>query len=237
MPEATPPDPPPAAAADPWDALETGGSLDDLPTALRDAADHVVEHLVALRGGGPFLSSVDARLLTGWLLEGVAPALLCTALERVAERRRRRRVKTHLALRSCRAEVKRLRAGAPTEARPREAPATLPWEAPAPEGTGGDLAGLARAALDAIDRLGGPWEGRIEEAIGVVRRFHAAAWEAASAEQPALRTAAASELAPFRADMDPAEWDAAVEEVARDLLRQRFPLLSASAVWDRLQGP
>jgi len=139
-------------------------------------------------------------------------------------------VKTHLALRSCRAEVTRLRSGSP---RPAVGPVALPAVGPPPDG---DLAALARAALDALDRLSGPREDRIEEAIGVVRRFHAAAWETAAAEHPALRAAAAAELAPFRPAMDPIAWEAAVEEAARDLLRQRFPLLSASAVWDRLLG-
>jgi hypothetical protein len=35
--------------------------------------------------------------------------------------------------------------------------------------------------------------------------------------------------------MEEGHWEGAVEEVARDLLRQRFPRLSAVAVWDRLQ--
>ncbi|MBN1335669.1 MAG: hypothetical protein JXB39_06885 [Deltaproteobacteria bacterium] len=231
MAPATPPDPPANAVADPWDALETGGALEDLPPGLRQAADRVVEHLCVLRGGGPFLSSVDARLLVGWLNEGVGPGLICTALERVAERRRRRRVKAPLALRSCRSEVTRLRAGVSD---PRVPPAvregaSLPVK--------GDLADLARATLEALDRLSGGREARAEAAIDLVRRFHAAAWDAASSEHGALRATAAAELATFRQDMDPVEWEASVEEVARDLLRQRFPLLSASAVWDRLQGP
>ncbi len=231
MAPATPAARPPDAAPDPWAALETGGALDDLPAGLREAADRVVAHLAVLRGGGPFLSSVDARLLVGWLEEGVGAALIGTALERVAERRRARRVKTHLALRSCRAEVKRLRSGAAGLAGTVAAPTTAPPPAE------GDLAALAEATLAALDGLAGPREVRAELAIEVVRRFHAEAWEMAASEHEALRTAAATELASFRADMDPAEWELTVEEVARDLLRQRFPRLSASAVWDRLQAP
>ena len=231
MAPATPPAPPPDVGADPWDTLETGGSLDDLPADLRAAADRVVEHLAVLRGAGPFLSSVDARLLVGWLGEGVGVALLCTAIERVAQRRRARRVKSPLSLRSCRGEVKRLRSG---QVRPAPVEAAPPGPSAPVEG---DLGRLAEAALAALDGLSGERDTDIEAAIEVVRRFHADAWEAASAEHAALRAAAEAELAPFRPAMDPAEWELAVEEVARDHLRQRFPLLSASTVWDRLQGP
>ena len=54
-------------------------------------ADEVCRHLVMIRGGAPFLSSVDADLLTRWLDEGVGVGLILRAIERAAESRRKRR--------------------------------------------------------------------------------------------------------------------------------------------------
>jgi hypothetical protein len=96
------------------------------------------------------------------------------------------------------------------------------------------LAARAQAELDALP--GGDPATVSELAMAVVRRFHVDAWDAAELEHASLKAAASDELAEIRDAMDPAHWDEAVEEAARDILRQRFPRLSAVAVWDRLQG-
>lgn len=204
-----------------------------VPEHLRESARAVVEHLNALRGGGLFLSGVDGVLLVDWLDSGVPPALIAVALEKAAERRRKRRVKSRLSLRSCKGEVKRLLGQSPvgSSAAPRAAPG------PAPVVLRGDLAQLEAQASAALDALPGGDPATVSElAMAVVRRFHEQAWLAAEAEHPALKAQATSELADLKDAMDPLHWDEAVEEAARDILRQRFPRLSAVAVWDRLHG-
>ena len=202
--------------------------FDPVPEALREQAGQVVEHLCALRGGALLLSGTDAKLLVDWLEGGVSPALIALALERVAERRRKRRVRGRLSLRACKGELERLRAG-------RHPPATQP---PPQAGPAGDPEALEAEALAALAALP-PSDpaGRAEAAMAIVRRFHLEAWRAAEAEHPALRARAAEELAGLRDALDPGAWDEAIEEVARDLLRQRHPRLSASAVWDSLLAP
>jgi hypothetical protein len=207
-----------------------------VPEHLRDAAQAVIEHLVALRGGGLLLSGVDGALLVDWLESGVSPALIALALERVADRRRKRRVKSRLSLRACKTEVKRLGSKG-LSASPAALPAA-PVAPPAPSTSGGGaLEALEVEALAALDALpGGDTATVAEAAMAVVRRFHSRAWAAAEPEHGALKEQAAEELVDFRAGMDPLHWEEAVEEAARDLLRQRFPRLSAVAVWDRLHA-
>ncbi len=204
-----------------------------VPEHIQESARAVAEHLFALRGGGLFLSGVDGVLLVEWLESGIPPAVIAVALEQAATRRRKRRVKSRLSLRACKGEVKRLwRRGLPHAPAALQAGpvAEIPAEAPALDA----LAARAEAALGRL-RAGDPAT-VADQAMGIVRRFHEAAWEAARAERPALKEQAAQELADFQDTMDPTHWDEAVEEAARDLLRQRFPRLSAVAVWDRLHG-
>jgi hypothetical protein len=205
-----------------------------VPEHLRESATAVVDHLSALRGGGLLLSGVDAVLLVDWLDSGIPAAVIVVALERVAERRRKRRVKSRLSLGSCKGEVKRLwKKGLPS------GPAALPAPSePSSQAGTGELERLAAQAVAALDGLGsGDPASLAERAMAVVRRFHEQAWQAAADEQARLEEQAAEELADFRGIMDPIHWDEAVEEAARDLLRQRFPQLSAVAVWDRLHAP
>jgi hypothetical protein len=204
-----------------------------VPEQLREPARAVVEHLAALRGGGLFLSGVDGVLLVGWLESGVPASVIAVALEKAAERRRKRRVKSRLSLKACKGEVKRLwKSGLPQSS---AGPAPSPEPLPAP--AAGDLEALAAQAEAELEALpGGDPASVADRAMAVVRRFHEAAWEAAEAERPALLEQAAGELEEFRASMEPLHFDQAVEEAARDLLRQRFPRLSAVAVWDRLNG-
>lgn len=92
---------------------------DDVPVTHQQAAERVRHHLVVLRGGAPFLSSEDARLLLEWLDEGVAVARILEGLERAAVRRRERRVRAPLELRHAR---RYLRATSPRRAPPLPAP-------------------------------------------------------------------------------------------------------------------
>jgi hypothetical protein len=207
-----------------------------IPETFRDAAEQVAQHLAMLCGCGCFLSSLDGRLLVAWLEEGVSPGLVVTALERAAERRRRRRVKSPLRLESCQGEIRRLVqgiAGTAVFSPSSEAREVGPGAAP----PGDAASSLALDALEAIDRL--PAEdptARLDAAMSVVRCFHEEAWKRAEPEHAALRARAEAELLELKPGMEENRFAAAVEEVARDLLRQRYPLLSATSVWDRLHA-
>lgn len=209
-------------------------------------AEDVRAYLVNLRGGAPFLSGADSQLLHGWLTDGVPVAVILASLEKVALRRRLRRTRGRMTLQSCRGEVRRMM-GRARPARPK-ARRTL-------QGGLGRLADqigilnvppllapirdVLAEELAILDLEGPPGvEERARQAIAACRRFHEAVWDAIIDQRTQLLYDAEVELDALRGLLKGAAWDAAVEEVARDRVRARFPLVSAQVIWDRLhEGP
>ena len=74
------------------------------------------------------------------------------------------------------------------------------------------------------------------DAIAAIRIFHETAWNLSATKHAALRAEARVELAALQAVLSTDAFEAAVEEVARDIIRRAYPLVSATAVWDRLSG-
>ena len=87
--------------------------------------------------------------------------------------------------------------------------------------------------IEGIDGARGP-EHLATEAVVAVRSFQEAAWNQAQAEINALRQEADQDLAALKSVLTPQALATAVEEVCRDIVRRRTPLVSASAVWDRV---
>ena len=73
-------------------------------------------------------------------------------------------------------------------------------------------------------------------AVAACRRFHEHAWTAADTEHSALRSQALESLSALKNVLNPNALEAAVDEVARDLVRRRYPLVSARSVWDRVSA-
>ncbi|MCB9781078.1 MAG: hypothetical protein H6742_21100 [Alphaproteobacteria bacterium] len=232
----------------PSDAAPDAPALD--PDArIRADAEQVRTWLVTVRGGAPFLSPADDHLLLSWLQAGIPAAAIVAAIDTVAERRRQRRARRRLSLRDCRKVVE---AGPRASRRGPAGPEH--FQAPAPPAARGALDDLIdeiaatpvpdslRPAHDALLAAlrGLPAGAHVDEvgraAAAAVTAFHDAAWNAATPEHDALRERAAAQLAGMRSALKPREWTELVEEVARDLLRQRTPAVSARRVWDRLAG-
>ena len=57
------------------------GAAESGADALADAAEEVRAWLVTARGGAPFLSGADGRLLVSWLEAGVSVADLLRAID------------------------------------------------------------------------------------------------------------------------------------------------------------
>lgn len=191
----------------------------------QDAAAQVVAHLVSLRGGAPFLSSSDARLLMGWLNQGVPVPLLLHALEEAAESRRKKRLRTPLSLRSAKKAVVKWKGG--------EKPKLQPVQ--------GALGPLIKALRESgrkeysvvilrFEDLDGEGEALVSQALEVSRDFFDQAWE--RGERQAWMAQARAELASLESQVPAPRFAQLVEEVARDLLRQEHPLLSATRIWD-----
>ena len=176
-------------------------------------AERVRAYLVHLRGGAPFLSGRDSRLLLRWMDEGVEVERICMALDAAAEKRRKKRVKTPLSLANAKTLVGKVSAG------------------PVVEGALGELISALRASSNAVERdVGERMTGDLAEAVDLVRQAIETLWE--QADRDALRAEAEPELEALKDVLGEREWDRAVEGVARDRLRQRHPLLSAKRIWD-----
>ena len=225
--------------------------LDPDLAAHAAAAEEVRAYLVAIRGGAPFLSGADARLLVDWLGQGVPVPVILGCIDRTAEKRRRRRARSRLTLARCKSEVRKTwgspgsrPSGEEEQAAPSAAPSQLAralaglaesLAAEPPEDPG--LAVHHAELLTALRALSGRADLELEpaatEAIALCRRFHEAAWDAAS-DRDAVLAEARAELAPLEASLDARTFAALVDESARARLRGRIPGVSADRVWDTL---
>jgi hypothetical protein len=196
----------------------------DVPEAWRVDAERVRRHLVALRGGAPFLSSEDAERLLGWLEAGRSISPLLVALEQAAEQRRRRRARTPLSLRHVKSAL-----GRP--------PASV---AAAPTASDGlalrqrlealqrdpSLAAVAVAALRALSSVRSP-----EEIVDIASRFWEDGWSSlGEGRRHAWREEAGRVLSGVLDALDDAARDAVLEEHARATWRASMPELSIQ-VW------
>ncbi len=191
---------------------------------LQQAAEEVRSHLVVLRGGAPFLSPLDGRLLLEWLEAGIGVPAILRALEQAAAKRLERRVKSPLSLRSVKARV--TRSGRQSV---EDSPQNLVGLV---DGLKGSSDPLVQLAAQELAGLRGSGDDLARDALKVVRWFHEEDW--ARADREDLLEQAAAELLDLRDRYDDKQWSAALEEVARNKLRRQHPLLSATAVWDSL---
>lgn len=183
---------------------------------------------MSLRGGAPFLSGVDSRLLLRWLDNEVPVPVILHALEQAAERRRSRRVRTPLSLRNAEGVVKKL-LSAKVE-RPPALAAPTGSLAPLVESLRASELPAERQVAEDLAALQGEGEDLVEAALAVSRAFFERRW----AEGPRERwmAGAQEELAELEDSMKGGAFQRMVEEVARDRMRQEHPQLSATRIWD-----
>jgi len=208
-----------------------------VPEAYQQAAEEVRAHLVALRGGAPFLSPDDARLLVDWLDQGIAVSLILRALERAAEARRKQRSRIPLSLRHAKRHLGKATRTRLTALDPNALGEGHPLT-PLVDALRASSRGDARseAVLTLADGLhalpAGDAETLLRGALGEVRRFFTHAWETLDEAERARRLADAREAFEDVEGIDEATLLAAIEEHARDGLRRDYPLLTAATLWD-----
>jgi len=98
------------------------------------------------------------------------------------------------------------------------------------------LEGERQKLVARIGALGGEAEYVATEAVAACRAFNEAAWAAAASELAEIRAQAEAELSALKSMLKPAVMEAYIEEVARDIVARRTPLVSARAVWDRVSA-
>lgn len=210
------------------------GDLDlAVPPHYRDAAEEVRAHLCSLRGGGLFLSPMDSLKLVQWLDRGVRVGDIVVALERAAAARRAKRSTLPLTLGAAGRHLgKAGRSTAPRRAEEHEAPL-----APLVPGVDGDP-----AVDDAAQRLAAVLHGIDPEdphaethALAAIRVFLDEVWAMLGDDgRRELHDRARDELGDLLDLVDEPTALALVEETARDLLRQRWPALTAASVRELL---
>jgi len=212
-------------------------------TSPEEKAEAVRAYLVAVRGGAPFLSAADGRLLVKWIEQGISVARILAAVDEVAEKRRKKMTRGRLTLTACRRSI---------EGKKKTDPIQTPPEHNAPPNQSIDFSDYIVAlknmavpetletarlgligAIAALSKKADP-ERAATEAVSACRAFQETAWATAQAEHGALRKQALDELSALTGVLSPEALESAVEEVARDIVRRRFPLVSAREVWDRV---
>ena len=213
------------------------------PHTLQTKAEEVRAYLVAIRGGAPFLSSADGRLLVRWLEQGISVARILAAVDETAEKRRKKRTRSRLSLTACRRSIEKktkiLQTKAPSAKTSSENIQMLKYAEELNTMSVPDNLLRAQATLvRQIQNLDGTQdpEEAASEAVSACRYFHEAAWLACSDEHAALREEALVELAALKNILNPDALAAAVDEVAHDIVRRRTPLVSAKVVWDRVSA-
>ncbi len=185
------------------------------------AAEQVRAHLVMVRGGAPFLSPIDSRLLVEWLDASVPVDVILTAIEVVAARRSKTRIKRPLSLNAVKSVVSK---GAKREITPTNSSALerlierlMAQKDKELQAVVSSLKGLRSQHKEGASLL--------QEVLEIARLFHESAWE--NSDQDALKSEAAMELDGLRDMLSEERYKSALEEVARDTLRKRYTLLSA----------
>ena len=190
---------------------------------LREAAEQVRAHLVQLRGGAPFLSPVDSRLLLEWLEAGIPVALILRTLETVAAKRAAKKTRSPLTLSALKRTLKKELKHAPKA----EDCASL-----------ANLVGALRESLDPKERaiaeefaqLKGEGEALVAQALEMTREFFDQ--KLAESDREKLAAEAEAELGDLRDVFSAKQWEQAIEQAIRQNLRESHPLLSASSIWD-----
>lgn len=182
--------------------------------ALADAAEEVRAWLVSARGGAPFLSGADARLLAGWLEAGVPVADLLRAIDETARHRRARRLRGPFTLRGVERALTAVRSGAAPRRVPAPAPEAVPW----PDATAVEAELAASESADPVARA------------ARVRRFFEEAWAALADHHAALLVDALAELGEAADMLEPDDRARIAEEFARERLRSRYPSLRPGAL-------
>lgn len=199
-------------------------------------ADEVSAYLVMVRGGAPFLSGQDSRLLMQWIDQDIPVASILACIDTVASRRRASRPRTRLTLSACKGEVKKLlrRPMAPTSTVTAVAPKAVSsgWDALLATVTRmdapADALNTLRASLVAHQQRGLEGRAAASASLASIRDFVEDCWQ--NADQQAILDKALGELAHIAPHVRPRQLQELQEEVARDMVRRAWPDLSAQNV-------
>ena len=215
--------------------------LYNIPPHHQEKAEEIRAYLVHVRGGAPFLSGADCRLLTTWLDGDISVLAITTAIDRVAEKRRAKRVRSRLSLNNCKGTLKRVlgKKTKPTkELKPIVHIGLNGLAQRIQELELSDI--LASYQNELVQKLlqtsqeSTPIQEKADKAIGFCRIFHERVWENHVDQHEDLRVKAEEELESLRPLLGMQHWREMVEEVMRDKVRSQYPLISAQSIWNAI---
>lgn len=216
---------------------------DWFPPDYINKAEEISAYLVMVRGGAPFLSGADCHLLIEWLDDDIPLSTILSTIDRVSLKRRSKRVRTRLTLKACQGTLNKA-LGKPKAKKPAQKQSLSGIEKWLSEIKGLRLAPALRhphqlllknctthihnqkySATDCASAL-----------ITECRIFHDTVWQESMEERMELETKAEQELAHLSSLLRGRAWKDALEEVMRDHVRSRYPLVNAQAVWDAINS-
>ena len=232
---------------------------ENIPEHYQNTAESIRGYLVSVRGGAPFLSSTDGQILVEWLDASISPAIICTAIDKVALRRRKKRVKSRLTLHVCRGELNKM-----FKKEQRRSPKSTESNITTHQDTAFEQLKskiLAESLPISIHPLrtkliasiydiyqvhlsnSGNFdlqnrkkriEGQLQKTIKLLSEIHQKIYQETINEHEELYFQAELELTSLRSILPPVQWRDAVDEVIRDKLRQRYPSLRVGVIWDMI---
>ena len=218
-------------------------SQDNFPNWFPDShvenAETIRSYLISVRGGAPFLSGADCRLLIQWLDDEVPVPTILTTIDAVSAKRRQKRARSRLSLSICKGTLNKLIGKSNIKSKAIEQSGLEKWlEALMFMQVSDELQGAHRTLTKTVRGLvqtqALDHNQKASELISACRSFQDCAWECAFDDLFELQSAAEAELSELKSLLRGQAWKDAVEEVMRDHVRQRHPLVNAQAVWNAL---
>ena len=165
---------------------------------------------------------MDSKLLVDWLDKAVPVDVILTAIEEVAARRSKARIKRPLSLNAVKSVVKK---GLKSNSVSSDTDGLTRLIQRLEQTKSDELVEVSQQ-FQVLQTRGLPAQELLAEVLEVARKFHEHAWK--SCDQDALLAEAKSELGGLQAMLSAERFKTALEEVARDNLRKRYKLLSAT---------
>ncbi len=212
--------------------------MEEVPKTRQEAAEEVRAHLVALRGGAPFLSPTDSQRLVEWLEGGVSVGDILTALELAAEKRRKKRSRVPLALRHAKPYIGKPAKGVFAKVMRAPQPGIHPLKPMVDAlvaAASADSRPIRLKTLAAELFILSPDdpEDLVRGGLKCIRTFFIDSWNALPEPDRTSRCADAQKtLLDDAVGTDDATMVRLAEELARDRLRREYPMLSAGSLWD-----
>lgn len=213
---------------------------DWFPTTHVEHAETIRSYLVSVRGGAPFLSGADCRLVVQWLDDQVPIATILSTIDTVSDKRRKKRVRTRLSLNSCKGALNRLLGKVKNQKKYEQDASPL-------ENWLQEISSMQVPAelLNNRTVLMGNCQKHIQNnSLSIERKakllikegltFQEAAWQASFDEHIELQEKAELELSGLKTLLRGQAWMEAVEEVMRDQVRQRYAVVNAQRIWTAL---